>query len=256
MIESGQCTRVGVIYIDTVAASVVMKDENNNAEISVVCGHLREIGRKLKSVVVPLIHHGKSDAAGIRGGSNWTGHGDLVLTVFADRDKTGKAENRRLAISKHRDGEEGQISGFELKFTVIGKDEYGDDFGSCSIEACDANWSKPQKTQRPTSQAKMTFDDAFNEIAIAGATARRVHGSGPIVQAVSLDAVEAEFKRRYVCEKGDPKQQAETRKKQWQTAKKNALTGRAYAADVDKDGRQWIWQAQKIDFDGGGNERE
>lgn len=243
MVKSGMCKRVGFVIIDTVAATVAMKDENSNAEISVICNHLIEIGKEMRCPVGPLIHMGKSDTSGIRGGSNWTGHGDVVLAVYADRDKTGKAENRRLAITKHRDGEEGPISGFELRFIEIGKHPiYGDPYGSCVIDPCDADWKAKANATGIASPAQLMFENSFNEIALRGTTPRRVHGDGPVVQAVHLDSVETEFKSRYVCEKGTPEQQQAARRKAWQRISKKMLSpGGGYAADVDKMGVQWVW---------------
>lgn len=247
MMATEQCDSVGAVFIDTVAATVMMADENNNAEISVVCGHLREIGRALDSAVIPLIHQGKSDSAGIRGGSNWTGHGDLILTVFADRDKAGTVENRRIALTKHRDGEEGPISGFDLRFVEIGRHPvYGDPYGSCVIEPCAADWKQKPDKAKPVSYPRQTFDDAFTEVCIAGSTRRQIRGNGPFVDAVLLERVEHEFKARYVGESNTPQKQAESRKKAWQRIKDGVLKTRDYAADADRDCRQWIWRVSDV----------
>jgi AAA domain len=51
--------RLGVLVIDTVAACFTMKDENDNAEVSGVCGLMRTIGKRAGVVVVPVHHYGK-----------------------------------------------------------------------------------------------------------------------------------------------------------------------------------------------------
>lgn len=245
MIRSRMCDSIGIIYLDTVAAAVAMKDENDNAEVSVVCGHIRDIGHKVGCVMSPIIHMGKNDGAGIRGGSNWTGHGDIVSSIYADRDKDGTAQNRRIAIAKHRDGEEGPISGFQLRYVELGKHpEYGDSYGSCAIDPCDADWKAKSEKPRKVSMSRQTFDDAFVDMLCAYATTRSVRGDGPMVQAVALEHVEREFKSRYVTDGSAPKQQAENRKKAWQRTLAAVIKCRAYAADVDRDGRQWIWRLE------------
>lgn len=247
MVSSGQCLRVGLVTLDTVSTCFAMKDENNNAEITTVCRNIREIGHELNAVMLAAHHYGKSADAGLRGGSNWHGHADLVLSLLAERDNTtGEVSNRRVALGKQREGEEGPLTGFELRFISLGENEYGDEFGSCAIEPCDAAPEKPKKpAKQPRSQADRTFDEAFDEIVWKGTTQRQVNRTGPTVQAVHLGEVETEFKRRYAADGDTKEKQQATKKKQWQNARKNALGGRGYAAETDANEIQWLWKARQ-----------
>jgi hypothetical protein len=57
-----------------------------------------------------------------------------VLSVLADRDDaTGEAKNRRLALTKARDGIEGPIAPFSLRFVPLGQDDDGASFGTCAV---------------------------------------------------------------------------------------------------------------------------
>ena len=241
MIRTRMCARIGITYIDTVAASTIMSDENNNAEITVVCGHLRDFGHQLGCVMSPLIHLGKNEGAGIRGGSNWTGHGDLVASIFADRDKSGKAENRRIAISKHRDGEEGPISGFDLRFVELGKHPlYGDPYGSCVMEPNEADW----RAKKTASKTNVTFEEAFNEIALTHAVKRPVHLDGPMVDAVRTATVRSEFMRRHGTGEGDPAKAQVARRQAWKRAYDAATKKhRTHATETDAGGEEWLWKA-------------
>src|SRR5208337_5237287 len=83
----------------------------------------------------PVHHYGKSDAAGLRGGSLWRGGADVVLSVIADRNElTGKVAGRELALAKARDGFEGPIAPFTLRRHDLGTDDDGELFGTLIVE--------------------------------------------------------------------------------------------------------------------------
>jgi AAA domain len=62
-------TRLGVVILDTVAATFDLKDENDNAEAAKACARMRQIADGFGGVVVPVHHYGKSMESGLRGAS-------------------------------------------------------------------------------------------------------------------------------------------------------------------------------------------
>ena len=113
------------------------------------------------------IHHaGKNQEAGARGASAWRANVDNMLSCAADRNEmTGECKNRRLSVSKYRDGVEGPVSGYELKSRRSWRERgrravrlmrhcrrTQQDFGST-------------KTRKTIGDERL-FDAAFNEAAI------------------------------------------------------------------------------------------
>lgn len=126
--------RLGLVIVDTLAASFSMKDENSNAEATAIIRALKELSGALSVAVMPVHHYGKGQETGLRGASAWRAGSDAVLSVLADRDQiTGHVGNRRLALTKSRIGTEGWSAAFDLKFVPLGVDEEGEAIGSCHI---------------------------------------------------------------------------------------------------------------------------
>src|SRR5262249_2775362 len=92
--------RLGVVILDTVAATFEMKDENDNAEAAKACARMRQNADAFGGLVVPVHHYGKTPEAGLRGASAWRAGGDVVLAVLAEIDPfTGHVERRELAVN-------------------------------------------------------------------------------------------------------------------------------------------------------------
>jgi AAA domain/RepB DNA-primase from phage plasmid len=153
---------LGVVIIDTLAAAFGLKDENSNAEAAQVMRTLQSIATGLNVIVIAVHHYGKSAETGLRGASAFRAGADFSIAVHAERDGEGKARNRRVAIEKSRDGEEGPIGGFDLNWTALGTDDDGDAFGSCFIEPNNrkptARKGKPQIALEEAIKAKMGDD--------------------------------------------------------------------------------------------------
>jgi AAA domain len=70
--------RLGVIFIDTLAAAFNLKDETANAEASSVARQLLGLAAQTGTVVVPSHHYGKNQETGLRGASAWCAAADVV----------------------------------------------------------------------------------------------------------------------------------------------------------------------------------
>src|SRR5262245_34024270 len=126
--------RLGQFVVDTVAATFAMKSEDDNAEATAVCNILRRVGEETESLAVAVHHYGKNPESGLRGASAWRGSADVVLGTLADIDPlSGRASNRELVCPKARDGEQGPISTFDLKFIELGIDDDKEFYGSCCV---------------------------------------------------------------------------------------------------------------------------
>ena len=161
-IEQRFGVRCGAFSYDTVAASFEMEDENSNADVAKVIAKLREFEDRTRALQIPVHHYGKSDSAGLRGGSAWYGGADVVLSVVADRDQlTGRVSGRTLNLAKARDGIEGPIAAFTLRHEPLGLDNDGDTFGTLVVEAAPSSEQRPQKKVSP---AGLKFFDALMNV--------------------------------------------------------------------------------------------
>ncbi|HZR74554.1 AAA family ATPase [Bradyrhizobium sp.] len=235
---------LGAAFFDTIAANFSMEDENSNAEIAKVIGKLREFETRINGLVCPVHHYGKQDAAGLRGGSLWRGGADVVLSVLADRDdRTGKVSGRELALAKARDGLEGPIAPFELRGHELGMDDDGDPFGSLVVVPGEPGQSVT-RTKRGKADARsvILLREAAAEAADTTGQDIRVRTDGPIVRAVEVRNVRAEFYRRYVTDEEDSKKAAEARQKAFRRLLDKLPPDLATAT---QDGREWLWRVDQ-----------
>ena len=236
--------------IDTITKACGMKDENANAEIVKVCKEvLDRIDAHTKALTAAVHHMGKDQEAGPRGGSAWTGNVDNVLATLAEREpNTGQCGNRSLFLSKNRDGVEGPLSGFELKFIELGTDDDGEPFGSCAIELTNENelpatgrkerhGAKPKKPNA----AHEVFHAAFTDVAITDSVTRRVRKDGPQVSAVPLSLVRDEFFRRWTTGETDSRNANAAKRTAFNRAHKELINGNPYHTEADEGGKEWIW---------------
>ena len=122
-----QAVRLGVVVIDTVAASMPGGNENDGADMSEVVSRVQDLARNLGLLVLLVAHTGKDESRGIRGWSGQTGAADMILTIERDKDDP---IIRIVTVSKLKDGEDGDRFAFRLETVVIGQDEDGDDIRS------------------------------------------------------------------------------------------------------------------------------
>jgi hypothetical protein len=229
---------LGLVIIDTLAASFSREDENSNAEAAEIIKVMKEIGRQTGTIVAPVHHFGKAITTGLRGASAYKGGTDVILAVLADiDDTTGVASNRRLALAKTRDDEPGPIAPFDLPFVKLGEHKNGKPFGSCYV--------KPRLDQAFTNKAKSkkepesltTFRQSFAEMTL---TSIRAHGDGPEVNAAKISDVRAEFSRRWPTgEDADPKKRADAIRNAFKRGLKEARA-HDFATDYQSD-IEWIW---------------
>ena len=149
--------------IDTLAACFIMKDEDDNAEATKVCGILGSIGEEVGALMAPVHHYGKNPESGLRGASAWKGSADIVEGVLADVDPlSGTTSNRELVCTKSRDGEQGPLSPFELEWIGLGIDAEGDAYGSCAVVPAEGK-SRFDKAGG-LNKTQKALQDAINEV--------------------------------------------------------------------------------------------
>jgi len=230
--------RLGVVILDTVAATFEMKDENDNAEAAKACARMRQIADAFGGLVVPVHHYGKTPEAGLRGASAWRAGGDVVLAVLAEIDPfTGHVERRELAISKARDGVTGPIAPFTLEFTTLGTTASGKEFGTCYVAPNLGGETRFGKAKGRPNRSDTALRDAVIEALDGGST---ITVRGNTVRAATVEAVRLEFNRRYAVSENDELKAARAKR----VAFNRALTRLPREFGMgETNGSQWIWRA-------------
>src|SRR5262245_41060255 len=161
---------LGLIGIDTVAACAGYSragDEYDNAVGQAVMNVLRTVAQELGCFVLGIDHFGKSLEAGTRGASAKESSGDLVLACLADKQISGSVTNTRLAIRKHRGGQQGQEYPFQLRVVEAPeKDEDGDPITTMVVDwlpvgpaaaetSAPDTWAQPRRQDQRTAVLRL-----------------------------------------------------------------------------------------------------
>ncbi|MFW5927451.1 MAG: AAA family ATPase [Wenzhouxiangella sp.] len=125
---------LGLVIIDTMAASFAWEADPDGAEVTQACRTLAQFSEVLNALVMGVHHFGKDADKGFSGSHQWRANIDLGLGVICQRNETsGESSDRWLTVMKNRDGIEGPVDGFDMPFLELGIDGYGDDYGACII---------------------------------------------------------------------------------------------------------------------------
>src|SRR5262249_6763947 len=201
-----------LICIDTMIAAAAYAnagDDNDTAVAQKVMSVLSGLSQQTGAFALGIDHFGKDVNVGTRGSSVKEGHADAVLALLGDRQVNGTVTNNRLAVRKLREGPSGLELPFAPRDVTIGTDPDGEEITRKVIDwdkhvtskPDDAGWSKSLQLFR---RILMTIlADAGNDV--------MPFADGPIVRAVDLKLVRAEFYKQYPAE-GDTKQQTDVRR--------------------------------------------
>lgn len=142
---------VGLVLIDTLAASMPGGNDNDTGDMTMVLARLQAIGDQLQAFVMVVAHTGKDETRGIRGSSAQFAGADLVMMVTMDDADDGV---RVATIAKLKEGEAGRRIAFRLRQVELGQDSDGDPITSIVPEFVDAPGKRSGKLSRPLSSAQ------------------------------------------------------------------------------------------------------
>ena len=109
---------LGLIAVDTIAACAGYSQpgaENDNAVGQAIMNVLKAVAQEIGCFVLGVDHFGKDQLAGTRGAASKESSGDLVLACLGNKELSGSVTNTRLAVRKHRGGQQGQEFPFVLR---------------------------------------------------------------------------------------------------------------------------------------------
>lgn len=143
---------LGLIVIDTLAASMPGGDENSGKDMSALLSNVQRIGAATDAFVLVVAHTGKDEARGLRGWSGQFAGADTVIMLSREKG----AALTFGEIDKQKDGEAGRRFAFGADEVVIGEDEDGAAITSLILTYEDAESAKQGRTKRDI-PARLTF---------------------------------------------------------------------------------------------------
>lgn len=179
-IEFGMPVRL--IAIDTLSASGLLKDENDNSEAGVAMKALSKLSEMLNAFVL-VTHHPPKDGKGQRGAGAIFNDVDVVLEIT--REKTNAI--RDLSVTKARDAQQRSLGVFTLVPKELGRDSRGRAVVSCYV-------SDAPPTQRDLTNAPKHVETLIQcvEWALVDEP-EEIEGR----QCVDVDVVKSLFRDRY-----------------------------------------------------------
>jgi hypothetical protein len=118
--------KIGLLIVDTLAKALAGGNENSSEDMGAVIANAEWIMQELSCFVLFIHHSGKDVSKGARGHSSLLGAVNTEMELTRERGCPGV-----LTVKKQRDSTDDAEFGFDLKYVSLGRDEDGDDVGSC-----------------------------------------------------------------------------------------------------------------------------
>lgn len=122
-----------MLVLDTLSASGLLLDEDDNAEAAAAMAMLERVAMDLNLLVL-VLHHPPKHGGGSRGAGALHNSADYVMEI----KREGNAAVRTLALAKSRDGPEKELGAFTLPAKTVGQDSRGKPLISCTVSMADA----------------------------------------------------------------------------------------------------------------------
>lgn len=146
---------LGLVVIDTLAASIRGGDENSSADMGGVMSVLQEIADRLRAMILVVAHTGKDESRGIRGWSGQYAGADAVLTVVRDKEDSSRSI---VTVDKLKDAEDGAQFAFRLQPVVLGTDDDGGPVTSAVCQFEDTPIGGSRRRHRVTPNERQVLD--------------------------------------------------------------------------------------------------
>jgi len=172
-----------VVFLETLSASGLLSNENDNAEAAQAISNLAQIGRAL-GVLMVTSHHPPKNGNGARGAEAIPSNSDYVLEI----NRVGKEKVRSVALTKARNAEERQVGTFSLVPVEIGRDKKDRPVVSMTVTMGD----RPVTAARTSAHTETFVECVEHSLLDADAWVIEANGS----PAVCVDDVRNLFKMR------------------------------------------------------------
>jgi hypothetical protein len=139
---------VRMIVLDTLSASGILEDEDDNAAAATVMRAFSDLSVELGALFV-ILHHPPKSGNGARGAGAITNNADYVMEI----NRAGFAPIRTISMIKSRDGEQKDIGSFTLIPNQIGLDNDGEAITTMTVSTSN---EAPRSTPMQRDALKMT----------------------------------------------------------------------------------------------------
>jgi AAA domain len=223
---------LGLVIIDTLGACTGFTktgEENDSAVGQAIMDVLKAVSLALNCFALGVSHFGKDVSRGTRGNSSREDAGDVVWACLGDRTVSGSVVNTRLAVRKHKGGEQGLEFPFTLRKVVEPEpDEDGDPIttmvvdwhpagstggaGGTTTRPKDDPWAEARREDQRA--ALLRLKRALMAILADQGVDLPIPPDGPVARMVSQELVRVEFYRHTPAE-GTPEQKRKVRHMQF-----------------------------------------
>lgn len=180
-----------VVFIDTLNRAAPTADENSSKDM----GEILEGAKLLQSLtsgLVVLIHHtGKDKGKGLRG------HSSLFAAMDSTIEVSRNGERREWALSKSKDGADGETHHFRLAIEQLGTDEGFEPITSCTIRT-DSSFKTLESIPLPQGGNQRLVFNAIQPLFKNGKTG--MSGAPPLRPCISLEVAIETGAQRLTCE--------------------------------------------------------
>jgi hypothetical protein len=203
-----------LIIIDTIVVSAGFTKEGQDNDTAIgqrIMSTMAELSKATGTFVLGVDHFGKSVETGTRGSSAKEGAADVVLALLGERNVAGKVTNTRLALRKRRSGPNGEEFPFATRIVELGADQFGEAVTTLTIDWAPATARATPTKDKAWSKSLRLLQRALMTMLADLGTEQRPIADGPIVRAVDLEAIRAEFYKSYPADGDDKQKQATCR---------------------------------------------
>jgi AAA domain len=216
---------LALIIIDTIATAAGFSrsgEENDAALNQVITRQLTRLAQLTGTFVLGIDHFGKVAETGTRGSSAKEAAADVVLALLGDKAITGAVTNTRMALRKSRAGATGQEFSFSVRVVDLGVDDNGRPSSSLVIDWLTAGETGAAKSDGTGwSKSLRLLQRALMTVLVEHGKDQQPFHDGPIVRAVDIEIVRAEFYKSYAAE-GDAKQKQNAKRQAFHRAIRDA----------------------------------
>lgn len=230
---------LGLIIVDTLAASFAMNDDNSVAEGTKIMQQLQRLSYSTKALVLAVTHYGKSIEAGVRGTTAYTASADVILAVFANRTTGGEVTSRSIGLTKSRWRDTGWQCGFTLTPTSVGLDEDAEPIWSAYVSVdTSANGSSAKKR---TNIALSLLLQIVDEALYARGTNLFPSDAPNGVNAIRFAIMRTEFIKAVPVDSDSEEKQQDAKRKKFDRTFKAAINDGVLIRQF-LNGEEWVWR--------------
>jgi hypothetical protein len=234
---------VAVVIIDTAGKAAGLSKPGelyDDAVAKIIMSALAEASIQTGALFVGVAHFGKNKDVGTKGSTGFEDDADVVLALLGERGLNGIVNNPALCVRKRKSGANGEEFPFQTEEAEVDNEK------TLTIRWTDADdvkaTAKPKKKNPWAVKSLRHLHKTMTNVIADCGSEQQPYADGPIVRAVDLELVRAEFYKSYPAT-GDDAAKKEARKKAFSRATTDA-DDKDLIGIRDLGATTFIWFAQ------------